>query len=750
MEITTNINGLVKTGSSLAHFEIPAPFLDPSTGELMNDPVTAKNGHSYESSTCQFKDVVPNRTLKSLIDNWKKTHSHQNEQKDESSLPVAKAYQNTSVLQGSTIDIYKFNDTHMLVRTKTERPPLPKDSHWSMDASGSMGQSCQKKSNESSTNWTFHDLAAQLLITGINTQSVNDRSEVSKFATQYQLVKDKSTMTHINKKSACDAIRAARIGTGKNNNDRTTNLWAALQPSISSNNEPDRYDYSVVFCDGKPNEPDWIPKFICNEATYLKESASSKGNDIKPTHMFAIGSDANAALLSWTARELDGTFWYISDASMMGSVGCAAFAHLNTISMTGLRINGIPIGSICSGQSRCVLVPNADHVEFITDQIGSIMIDTRSKNQMDPVELSGQSLRFDVLELLRLLKFNASPNERKDQNSQFIWTSAFRDQLISIAEKYVSSVKENPFGKALLQDIMPNASLERHGIPRNDGHDAQLPMALESKENLEKWGTPYILQYIQCLEMEIPINDKDAVSTHYFQSNPVFASAYDTAFQIYAETPLDLHRHQAADQAKSRSRAESYRRSAPVVQNYQTAATSGYCSDDCFLTGTSIKMSNGTEKPVEQLSKGDKVVDRDGNEQIVLCLIERIGKKEYMIQIGDLYITDNHPVYVKGKWEWPKDIGTKIMATENLDFTTLYNVLLENGDSIVANGINVITLGHGITGDKVAEHDYYGNRKKVLNCLKLLDLIGFENGKVRSIGAIRDPETGWVIGHKTK
>lgn len=69
-----------------------------------------------------------------------------------------------------------------------------------------------------------------------------------------------------------------------------------------------------------------------------------------------------------------------------------------------------------------------------------------------------------------------------------------------------------------------------------------------------------------------------------------------------------------------------------------------------------------------------------------------------------LAITQYHPIKKDSKWVFPINAGkTRQIYTE-----AYYNFVVEGGHSMEVNGIECITLGHGIKGDIVAEHAYFG------------------------------------------
>jgi hypothetical protein len=73
----------------------------------------------------------------------------------------------------------------------------------------------------------------------------------------------------------------------------------------------------------------------------------------------------------------------------------------------------------------------------------------------------------------------------------------------------------------------------------------------------------------------------------------------------------------------------------------------------------------------------------------------------------------------------------------------VYNIVLSSGHAVVANGIECITLGHGIEDVDVLRHSYLGTQKVISD---LQRCSGWSSGRVVVNRVKRDPETGMVSG----
>merc|ERR1712066_964992 len=116
-----------------------------------------------------------------------------------------------------------------------------------------------------------------------------------------------------------------------------------------------------------------------------------------------------------------------------------------------------------------------------------------------------------------------------------------------------------------------------------------------------------------------------------------------------------------------------------------------------------------------------------------------------------LGITPFHPVKVGGKWSFPENLVDGVdVVRENFN-DVVYNVLT-TGKSMSVNGVVACTLGHGLTED-VVQHDYFGNRSKIIVDLKTFDSQGFENGFVvlgDEVEFVRNERTNKVEGMRMK
>jgi len=112
---------------------------------------------------------------------------------------------------------------------------------------------------------------------------------------------------------------------------------------------------------------------------------------------------------------------------------------------------------------------------------------------------------------------------------------------------------------------------------------------------------------------------------------------------------------------------------------------------------------------------------------------------------GGILVTPWHPVRAKGtsEWKFPAEIGT----TKVYSCDMVYNFVLQDGASYVPIGeLEAISLGHGITDDPVAQHDYFGTSKVIQDLSKMA---GWDQGHVElgPKSAVRDANTGLIVSY---
>lgn len=164
--------------------------------------------------------------------------------------------------------------------------------------------------------------------------------------------------------------------------------------------------------------------------------------------------------------------------------------------------------------------------------------------------------------------------------------------------------------------------------------------------------------------------------------------------------------------------------------------------------------------PICHIKKGDLVLTADGTYAKVQCLVETVvddkaSQKPFeLIKVGQLRVTPYHPVKVGQNWQFPIQIANnnEMAANDHCHYTTaysVYNLVLESGQrhkAVLMDGVETITLGHGITNDIILQHDYFGTDNVINDLSTLCGGVGWNDGHVvlKESNIKRDSQSGCI------
>jgi hypothetical protein len=161
----------------------------------------------------------------------------------------------------------------------------------------------------------------------------------------------------------------------------------------------------------------------------------------------------------------------------------------------------------------------------------------------------------------------------------------------------------------------------------------------------------------------------------------------------------------------------------------------------CFDGEGIVLLANNTYIKVNELKKGDRLFNLNNMQCKVVCVIKQnINAEIDVCSVNEMLISPYHPIYLFNKWMFP---STEFKIQKRF-ITSLYNIVLDNYDSIVVNFIPVITLGHNLNANPITKHDYFGTNK-IREDLKLVK--GYDEGLIecKIIELIRCAETHIAI-----
>jgi len=251
--------------------------------------------------------------------------------------------------------------------------------------------------------------------------------------------------------------------------------------------------------------------------------------------------------------------------------------------------------------------------------------------------------------------------------------------------------------------------------------EGQVKEAFSDSVAYNKWGKHYLPSLSNAHRLQMCNNFKDPGVQVY--GGKLFTELRDRADDIFVKLPPPT---------------PSYTSSAPV----SSMGTYHYSGNPCFHGNCLVQLANGTQKRVNLISKGDKVITASGKNVEVLCVVKTLipSGKTHLVELeGGLLITPYHPVHINDKWEFPCNLA----ETRELPCSAVYSFVLKDEHVMIINGVSCVTLGHNIKEETVS-HPYFGSQK-IIEDLQLLN--GWNSGLVELVyGCLLRDTNGLVCG----
>jgi hypothetical protein len=299
---------------------------------------------------------------------------------------------------------------------------------------------------------------------------------------------------------------------------------------------------------------------------------------------------------------------------------------------------------------------------------------------------------------------------------------------------------DTPVIKELLKDL--RASKEGEG---------QIGMA---PAHFGRWGEHYMRAYLRAQELQQCMNFKDPGLQIY--GGELFHALQEEGDKQFCELPPPTPTRTSYYGSYGSAAAAAVPASMAIFHN---------ASGGCFAPETYIAMDDGKRKMICDMKRGDRVWTPTGPATVrALVICGSYARAQPMTQLsGGLVITPFHPVrrHATGgdiaslsgdseahpvrrsgatDWQFPSDISG---YTDRI-MPTVYNLVLDSGHIVHADGWEALTLGHGFT-EPIAAHDYFGT-ERVIN--DLMAQPGWAEGRpaYKNLRAKKDPHTGLIIG----
>ena len=697
---------------------INSDFLCPITGEIMRRPViVCGDGHIFDETaiarwatshntcpTCR-QALVPhfilNRALLQQIQDYLAANP-----------PPAPQNPTPSFKDGAvtcTADMLEESGKSFLhVQVQTDPSGLRQGTVYilGLDNSGSMGELADPESKESL--FTRMDLVYHTVNTAAEMMTENDSVALVSFSAAAQTVLEPTQMN-----AAGKAKLKARLATIKP--DGMTNIEAAVREMMSIANRPEMVGRNIVAA------------LLTDGAETVKPSPSGTVAALSRIPMrnqwnlstFGLGYSLDSGLLIKLAEMGGGSFGFIPDVSMVGTVFinfiATAAASGCRNSELSIKVNGteskMNTGLLCMGHPRDFFFPVLP--------ASTLQVSVNGSAPVAPVGAASDFVKTRKLYMDLLQMAIQFAEARK--------TDIAADTLMTLEAKMAASAC--PQTKAFLLDVKSD-----------DSSEGQIGMA---PHYWQRWGGHYSRSYLRTvLQRGCRLNFKDPGSLLHGK-HPLFEAVVADGEEKFISLPVPEPSGHRADLSAAQT--------ATVIasaQQYMRSATQAAYSGGCFAGHVRIMAWNSEKKayerkPISEIRPGDFVWTMQGKAKVevfVTCGSKNPHQMMSKVQGKDgvCLLTPYHPyMNIKdGTWVTGRDtVGDESMAV-----STVYNLVLDKGHIIDMEGVFCCTLAHGIRG-KVIGHDFFGT-SAVLEAMKRQT--GFPCPVYKNLEVRRDPVSGLI------
>ncbi|KGQ01713.1 hypothetical protein PAAG_11560 [Paracoccidioides lutzii Pb01] len=641
---------------------------------------------------------------------------------------------------------------------------VPCDIVLCIDVSGSMQLSAPLPTTDESgkreeTGLSVLDLTKHAARTIIETLNENDRLGVVTFSNDAEVAYKISHMDDTNKKAALEAVEALQPLA-------STNLWHGLKLGLSVLGKVDLRPQNVqalyVLTDGQPNHmcprQGYVPK--------LRPILERQKDRLPLIHTFGFGYDIRSGLLQSIAEVGGGTYSFIPDAGMIGTVFVHAIANLYTTfatqarvllrtsgsaelvqdegSKTGLLLDEmsakdgdiiVTVGNLQYGQSRDLVLriknvtgnASAAQATLTYNFQGSVKSVISNEQLLSQYKSLPAHVSSYHLSRARICTFLRSIYPLR-QDYEYMYLDA--NGLEKARAELDIVIKET---KKLGYTDIANASLVRDLA--GEDPEGQISLAISERSHYEKWGKHYLLSLLNAHTRQICNSFKDPGPLEYGKDSPFFCRCRQELDEFFDNLP-------APKPSIVRRRADGTVKAYPVysMSRYNTR------NNPCFAGHCRIRLPEANSSlPIRNLRPGTKVWTPVGPRRVKTVVATTV-KNMTLCKIGSLLITPWHPIQVERGWVFPSNV-----SNHNTPFTgTVYSVLLDPSPNSDAHAIMVgnhvcVSLGHGVlSGSDVRAHAFFGSYSNVVR--SLASLSRDTNGRLRCSGMKRNSLTGLACG----
>jgi len=559
-----------------------------------------------------------------------------------------------------------------------------------LDISGSMETEVSVGSE--SDGFSLLDVVKHAIRTCLEGLRPQDRASVVVYSTYARILVPLRRMDAPGKASIESAL--ARLTP-----ELSTNIWDGLKLGIE---QLPKGGTIFLLTDGQPNQRP--PR---GEVQELRKALYDRDDDIVLS-TFGFGYNLDTPLLIELARVTQGSYSFIPDIGLVGTVFVHAMANLQTSADEHLALaietEGIvsdlpelektswgyflPVGRITKGQDRDIFIE--------CDQPVTISVAGKEATSLSehPGPKDRQVVALGIRKLLEIARMGDF------------------ERVNSVLNKMMASVQD----PQLREDL--NGQVREAIVP----------------EAYRKWGRHYLPSLAFAHWTQQCNNFLDKGIQDY--GGTIFQTTRDALDDAFNRLPAPKPSKRKALERRCRVKGKKVRALPARMSAYNKR------DNQCFAGHCRVEMADKSLKACRDIRADDVVATSTGAARVV-CVLKTSCKSNIakLVLYGKLLVTPWHPIMVEGRWTFPNDVG----EAKESHCDAVYSFLLEAGfqDMRIEDTL-CITLAHGIKHNIVAAHPFYGTQKVVDAMMQ--DNSGFSNGLVEVQGVKRDTKTDRVNG----
>jgi hypothetical protein len=420
-----------------------------------------------------------------------------------------------------------------------------------------------------------------------------------------------------------------------------------------------------------------------------------------------FGYGIQPSLLYEMAKCANGSFGHIPDGGMIATVFCNYIATILSTVVMNLQLHIITPNVSIMGDynynfdsSKGISIFDLGTVQ--RQQTRNIVFDfsQRNQNEMSPIEyyftykIGGVSYNSDNYKLNNPYQqvqqndtvcehyirsyYIESIRKMTNYSSCNLFMNA-ETELNELSQKLASEINQcrDPGFASVNYEFLEALKDNLDGSNTKDS--GQIKKAITNSEYYNRWGKFYVDQLSRALLLQIKPNFKDASCIKF--GGDVFNDLVDKASDIFDSLPPPTP-------SNLKSEVGNYSTSGTGSTGggtYRSLGSIGYAPSPapayapvsmtmfnnggggCYLGKSEITLANGLTKYVRDLKKGEFVVtcsDESKNAKLlftkVLCVVKTIFEEGVnLVNIGNLEITQYHPIYLDDEWKFPIDRGDR-------------------------------------------------------------------------------------------